>query len=324
MRICTLIGAAFSLLIATAAADNQNHFPPVSLPDPLKPYADETKTIDGATEVLHLLSTARFDEPQPRPTQAQVDSKPTCASAEVASFYRGLTLVQAAYFMFISKTERGYEAVESPHPLGGMLEPLPQSFGALVRPGRELLVTVWNAERIERLLNITSDVRTYPPAVKADLVTYFTELLAFAGRYDALKRRAPTDLAKLQRRTTELYMYQRRDILEDAKRKGGSAVHDAEVEHPEWIFYDAYSKEMRLLLDANRDLGQQTVSECLDGGHFAAVHFGEKAEITYDPYGLYPTSYMIGFWERRASEGTSNLARFAITKLLAELKREAN
>ena len=65
------------------------------------------------------------------------------------------------------------------------------------------------------------------------------------------------------------------------------------------------------------------MSECFDGGYFAQVRLGSSAELAfgYDPPSLFPTSYMIGFWQRRYSEGTSMLTRFAIDHLLTELKQ---
>ena len=108
--------------------------------------------------------------------------------------------------------------------------------------------------------------------------------------------------------------------LEKAKRQGDWELKSAEARYPEHLYYEAYSKETRLLLNDNRDIGQEKVSECLDGGNFAAVRLGANEEITYYPFGLYPASYMLGYWLRRDFEGTSLLARFAIDRVLAELK----
>lgn len=174
---------------------------------------------------------------------------------------------------------------------------------------------------LRRLVAVASTVRELPAAMKADLATYFTVLQEFGDRYEALKRRASGDLAKLTRRRTVEYMYERADKLRLAKEEERTLV---EAQYPEFVFYETYAKEMRMLLDANRDIGQQSISACLDGGRFAAVHIGSKREITYAAYGLYPASYMIGFWQRREFEGTTKLARFAIGGLLAELKRASN
>ncbi len=99
------------MILASVAAGDDEAIPPIVLPDPLKPYADQPKVIDAATAVMHLIGTAKFDEASPD----SLFAKPPCNAPEIAAFYRGLTLVQAGYFMFISKVERGFESVDSPH-----------------------------------------------------------------------------------------------------------------------------------------------------------------------------------------------------------------
>lgn len=292
--------------------------PAIELPDTLKLYSDESRVLEAAEGVIRLLGAARFKEPEADSPFA----KEPCNAPDIVSFYRGMTLMQAGYFIFISKVERGFESTDSPHvALGANRTLVPANFGVLVRPGRELLVAVWDKDRLTRLLSLISEFRSLPPTVKGDLATYFRTLQKFGWRYDALKRRAPLELAKLNERSTELYSYERRDKLDEARRQGERELRIAEVEYPERVFYETYAKEMRLLLNANRDIEQATVSECMDGGRFAAVQIGEMGEITYSPYGLYPASYMVGFWQRRGAEGTTLLVRFAIDRLLSELER---
>lgn len=319
----TSLGSCFAVLLAAwavapATADDRSKMPSIELPAALKPYSNESNVLEAATGVLKLLATAAFDEPEADSPFA----KERCNTPDMASFYRGMTLMQAGYFMFINKVERGFEATDSPHfALGEGFALVPAGFGALVRPGRELLVAIWDKDRLARLLDVVTAVREMPPTIKGDLITYFTALQEFGRRYDALKRRAPLDLAKLNERATRLYSYEREDKLVEAKLKGADELRMAEARYPERVFYEDYAREMRLLLDANRGLGLEKLSECMDGGRFASVRIGGKGELTYFPYGLYPASYMIGFWQRREAEGTTLLARFAIDRLLAELQR---
>lgn len=319
----SIAGICFAAMLApwtagSSIAAEPDQMPPIELPASLKPYSDERNVLAAAEGVIKLMGTAKFSEPE-------ADSpfgKEPCNMPEIASFYRGMTLMQAGYFMFISKVERGFESTDSPHvALGAGFALVPASFGALVRPGRELLVAVWDKDSLARLLSLISAFRGLPATVKGDLAAYFSALQEFGRRYNALKRRAPAELARLNERSTALYSYERRDKLDDAKRQGERELRIAEAEYPERVFYESYAKEMRLLLDANRDVGHDAVSECMDGGRFSTVEIGGKGEFTYGPYGLYPASYMIGFWQRREAEGTTLLVRFAIDRLLAELGR---
>lgn len=292
--------------------------PPIVLPAALAPYSDEGKVTAATIGVLGLLGTAKFVEP----AADSMWDKPPCNAPDILSFYRGMTLMQAGYFIFINKVERGFESVDSPHvTLAQDFALVETTFGSLVKPGRELLIGFWDTNMLARVVSLISAVRSNPPSVNGDLASYFRVLLEFADRYESVKRRAPKELGRLNHRRTSLYRYERNEKLEEAKRRGASELSDAKARYPEHIFYEAYAKEMRLLLDANRDLGQTTISECFDGGDFAAVHFGSNKELTYEPYGLYPASYMAGFWQRRDHEGTTRLARFVIGRLLWELKR---
>src|SRR4029078_2823100 len=131
--------------------------PPIELPAPLRPYSDAAKVIGGAKGVIGLLADAKFEVPA-------ADSpfgKPPCNDAETAAIYRGLTLVQASYFIFGSKVERGFESTDSPHVFIGDDFALlaVTNFGALVRPGREMLVAAWDPARIKRLLSLVATFR---------------------------------------------------------------------------------------------------------------------------------------------------------------------
>jgi hypothetical protein len=302
-------------------ASEPEDMPPIELPASFKPYAYVSKVIDAAASAIKLLGTAKFDD---LPTDNALVTPP-CNASTIASFYRGMMLVKAGYYVFINKMERGFESLDTPHPteLPQAAAVPPATFGALVRPGRELLIGVWNQDKLRRLLTLTSVARQLPPEIKVDLAAFFDTLREFASRYDALKRRAPSDLASLNRRATLLYSYERSSTLVFAKRDGEAGFRRAQVRYPETVRGEDYAKEMRLLLNANRDVGQRTVSECLDGGDFAQVRLGDNAELSlgYSPPSLFPTSYMIGFWQRRDSEGTSMLARFALERLLSELKQ---
>lgn len=304
-------------LAGSSAAFAAEGIPAIELPAGLRPYADDGKVIAGAKEIIGLFDKVEFDAP---PADSPFAKAP-CNDEQTGSFYRGVTLVQAGYFMVINKIERGFVSVESPNLK--LLEDrrlVPQTqFGALVRPGREMLVSVWTPGRIKELVGLVSQFRQLPANVKMDLAAYFSELLVFSDRYAALKRRAADDLAELNERSEPDYTYKRDQKIADAKAKGGWEAQAADA-IPKHVFYEDYSSEMRKLLDANRDVGQSKVDVCLDGGHFAAVHIGPQGEITYDPYGLYPTSYMIGFWQRRQFEGTTALAKFVLGRLIAELK----
>ena len=301
-------------------------------PSSCRPHSSRTlnvgKVIDAAESAIRLIGTAKFDELRADEydfTIAKTLAKPPCDVPEIASIYRGMTLVKAGYYVFINKMERGFESLDTPHPTGspdGAAVP-PAISGALVRPGRELLVGVWDQDKLRRLLSLTSAVRQLPSDRKADLAAYFGMLREFAQRYDALKRRAPGDLATLNRRATWLYVYERGSALESAKSIDENAYRRAQVKYPEPVLVDRYAREMRLLLNANRDVGQRNVSECYDGGGFAQLRLGSNAELAfgYDPPSLFPTSYMVGFWQRRDNEGTSLLARFAVDHLLTELRQ---
>jgi hypothetical protein len=271
------LGFALLLIVAlplsSSSAADTDKIPPIVIPANLRPYSEENAVIKAATAVIGLLATAKFDEPN------SPFINPPCTTPEITAFYRGMTLMQATYFMFINKMERGFESVDSPH----RAEDRSMSFGSLVRPGRELLVAVWDKNKLARLISLTSAVRSNPPTVNADLASYFTTLLEFGDRYQALKRRAPRELAELNRRATVLYQYERDKELERAKLKGKYELEVAEARYPKYIYYETYAKEIRQLLDSNRDIGQEMLSECLDGGEFAAVHIGANGEITYFP-----------------------------------------
>lgn len=73
--------------------------PAIELPKPLAPYADVENVIGAATAVIKLLGTATFEE-------AAADgalAKAPCNTQEMGGFYRGMTLMQAGYFIFINK-----------------------------------------------------------------------------------------------------------------------------------------------------------------------------------------------------------------------------
>lgn len=318
LRLAVLI--VVTSCMAQSRAAEPYEIPTIELPAPLQPYADAENVIEKAVSIIRLLGTAKFNEP---PSESPL-SKAPCNTADISAFYRGMTLMQTGYFIFINKMERGFEAVDSPHfeqDSEGYLAPAP--YGALVKPGRELLVAVWDGEKRKHLLELVAATQDISAKVKADLVAYFTILKEFGRRYSAVKRRVPLDLARLIKRSTYLYELERGVEIEWAKKLSEEALRSAQRKYPERLLYEDYAREMRLLLNANRDIGMDPVSECFDGGYVAVVQLGEKGEITYRPYlAMYPASYMIGFWQRRESEGTSALARFAIDRLLDELKHQ--
>jgi peptidoglycan/xylan/chitin deacetylase (PgdA/CDA1 family) len=304
---------ARSQAIETAA------MPPITLPASLKPYSNTGSVIGAADGIIRLLGTAEFSE---APTDSVLGKAP-CNTADLGAFYRGMTMMQAGYFMFINKMERGFEAVDSPHvALAADHHFIPAPFGFLVRPGRELLISVWDRSNIQRLTSLTTGTRDLPAAARTDLSAYFSVLREFGQRHAALTRRAPRELEKVVERSTTLYRYEYWQELDRARLKGDDEVKRIEAERPKYVFYEDYSKAIRVILDDYRDLGMDVVSECLDGGAFAEVRFGAKGEIKYQPYGLYPTAYMIGFWQRRAGEGTTALTQFVIGRLLAELAKK--
>jgi hypothetical protein len=294
----------------------QNAVPPIEIPHALKAYMDADNVAVIAKEIIGLLGSVKFDQPGSESPFA----KAPCNDAATTAFYRGMVLSQAAYFIFINKSERGFIAVDSPHLRlddDNSLHPR-TDFGALVRPGREVLVSVWPQVRLAKLMALAATFGQLPPGVRSDLAAYYTTLLEFSGRYTAVTNRAPGKLAKLSERAAPEYALLRDGLVGFAKSQGESTA-AAEEKYPAALSYESYSAEVRKLLNTNRELGQAEISSCFDGGRFAALHLGDAGELTYFPYGFYPASYMIGFWERRENEGTASLARFALGRIISEL-----
>src|SRR5262245_45844463 len=104
---CTIIAVlllAAGCLCCPSFGDDGESIPSIMLPPSLHAYSDEGRVVEAVTTVIGVLGTAKFEEPDANSPL----SKPPCNAPEVLAFYRGMTLMQAGYFMFINKVERGF------------------------------------------------------------------------------------------------------------------------------------------------------------------------------------------------------------------------
>jgi hypothetical protein len=111
-------GARYAILVFLVAwplpqslGAEGDKMPSITLPTPLQPYSDEGRVTTAGAGVMGLVGTARFEDP----AADSLLGKSPCNVPEILAFYRGMTLMQAAYFIFINKVERGFESVDSPH-----------------------------------------------------------------------------------------------------------------------------------------------------------------------------------------------------------------
>ena len=314
--------AVILLLVATGVVVAQ--VPAIETPEPLRPYTSTQDVLKTAGELIDLLASARFEVTGEYTKKDYLSGN--CDVEEYHSVFRGYQLMKTVYFVFTSKMERGWY---DPNPPG---YPIEESLG-LMNPKRLTLTRTWNSESIDKVVQLASRLAGLPAPVKADLAAFLRKLLDFK-KYHGFLARKPEKLRRIKERVADQCDLQRFNYLE-AIEKG--QVRDArdrildrvaakrELDRCESLsLHNDAKKESeayRELINGVRDPDSPAISACLDGSYdyYGKTFLGKDGAISkYST--LHPNYYMLRFWERRQSEGTSMLAEFFLSRVLDGLK----
>ncbi len=280
--------------------------PAIHLPDDLQPYAEPNNILATVETVIDILASAKFA----KATYSDKADEPPCDSLN-----RGMMLAHAGFNMFVNTTERGWTSPTAVLSNFGNDGP----YAGLVSPRRGLLLRVWSMSDIERLIQLRLKLKTWPQKTRGDLGTFLTELLRFRKTRNEMILRFPERIKDIKRRETPEYAANYR-LWRDIRGvpNEGPELAAFHIQWPEPLSYSAHSealyKSMKEIPGEARPL-----DECLQETSGALITFSGDTSAFNTGYS-FPIRYMFTFWERRDSEGLSNIAEFAIKRVIEAIR----
>lgn len=312
-RVIASVGCTF-LLCCGATKAQETVTPKLEPPQRLAPYTDVTRALATAKEIIHLLSTAKFESDAPDYFTSD------CNTSRNHSIVRGYELAKTAYYLLGSKMEIGwYDAAYDSL--------------ALSEPYRGVLAVTWTPEIILQAISAFSELRDLPSTVRADLRSFLSELLKYR-KYESFLQRSPDDLRLINERIEETCSINKSRLLEalqkgeayDWKRERNidkfTAQSDLDICRKRAIGSSKdIAKAYRELINASRDPDSPELDHCLDGqfNYYNTLILGAAGGIRKQST-MSPNYFLIGFWMRRRAEGSERLAEFVIERAIEALK----
>lgn len=175
---------------------------------------------------------------------------------------------------------------------------------ALVDFGRGVLARAWDPERVKTAVEVFGLIDDLPKQHRADIATFVKRLKAFHKYHERLKlvRKELLDLYE-RRDDTETMIYWDRYLPD-----GG--VEGLKQRFPDKNFMN-FDSELRQLANKVRGVDQDPIGKCYEEGRGDKLRIRSNPEVMSDKMFL-PTSYMVGFWQRREAEGTAALAEYVL------------
>lgn len=295
-------------IVAAFAQGDDGKLAERSAPAGLESYADTAIVLQNARRVVGVLGTAKFD------VNASGDEKrdTECNSEEVQSFNRGYVLAHTGFNMFLALQETGFTDLAGPNRLAG------EKHRRFVQFGRSALLAAWKPKQIGQLIDLRGSLRSLPASTKADLATFLTKLGEYRLHYTRLKAAKPELLEDLFRRENDAY-YWYHAYIESNATKDAETFSELLKQMPKGVSYSELSETLDKELREVSDVAKNDPHACFIQHLGLVISYpSEKLNRDYNP--IYATKYMVGFWRRRAMEGTSELADFAIQRVLDALR----
>jgi hypothetical protein len=284
------------------------------IPKELTAYADVDQTLKNAGSVISLLGVAQIerwtDEYESDGKKVQHDNGLTahCDTPNHQTFYRGMHLAHAGYYLFLAKQEVGW--FEYASPVGDYGQPRRKFVGF----GRGVLVGLWRPERVADIHRLVSELGRLPPDRRKDLAAYLSELRAYRLHVANLIERAEGKLRDLLRRGAGEYFYEELYNSAASNKNRDSIPNDKKA-----LIYDELSDELRKLINSTRDPDTVPISDCMVMGSAFRMKFGVASLIVSEKI-FVPVKYMVGFWLRRRAEGLERLTDFVLSQAVNTLK----
>lgn len=304
---------AFCSIVA-ANSHAQTAIQPPYIPKPLQPYVDRRISLANWKSTIEFVARAKFEahtyevETNGVKTLQDHSLEGVCNSAAFKSFYRGMHLSMATYYLFLSKQEVGW--FEYAMPLGGSpLKPNRHFLGV----GRASLLSLWQRDRASDIVAALASFGALPPDLKADLKSFVVELVAHRSRVENLMARSADKVHDLIARESATYFYAY--LLNRKHDKDGR---DLTPDHEKGLTYNELSERLLVLFNQTRDPSEKAISNCLIGRAPFRLLIGDK-QINSTP-DLYPMKFMTSFWLRRQAEGTDRLAESVLVAISSILQ----
>jgi hypothetical protein len=189
----------------------------------------------------------------------------------------------------------------------------------LVSQRRGLLLRVWNTSDIERFIQLRIKLKAWPQKTRSDMSTFLTELLRFRKTRNEMMLRFSEQIKSIKERQTLKYAWDywfQRDIRRIPNE--GPELTEFHIQWPQPLIYNTHSEALYEIM--KRIPGEaRPLDKCLQETSGALITFSGDTSAFNTGYS-FPIRYMFTFWERRDSEGLSNIAEFAIKRVLEAIR----